>query len=966
MAGTVGGARAPDKPPSSPRHGYTQVMGSAQGGVSAFRERARLEADRYGPDPWIFVRELLQNARDAGATRVRIAATERDGTSRVVCRDDGDGMTFEHARRYLFSLYASSKENDANQAGRFGVGFWSVLRFEPTIIEVRSRPRSGDAWGVRFEGGLERVTRIDGPSRHGTEIVLERPAGDGNLERRIFDAVWQNARYLHQRDDPRCALEIRVGARRANARFSLPAPTTRFRRGSLRGVVGLGPAPRVELFSKGLRVRSAACLEDLLTPAGRHTGHSRVQFPELPGGLAPQVLLEGGDLDLLLSRADARDDRRLRRLVRLAQGELERLLDRQLSLMRPRGWLGRLGETWIVALRTSPAVRVAGAAVVGALLAMGVGALLWDRVGPTGPPENPGNPADPPATTTPVTSAAYADLGPHYSGPRVDPISGRPAPVDLRYRPADTDPHFAALVFERFENDGLPVASDPAQRPEPYSGVGCDDSCLHVELPIDTDATELPIPVPTGHRLDPSRTTLDRGPVALGTDDVGRAVVVGKVPLRGILRYSSRPAPDPRRLEATSGPALPPDLQEAARATARLPVDDRIRTLTALVAERVRYDRSSAIAAAHEAARRRGEGFIDRTLAIGAGDCDIQNTLLVALVRAAGLDARLAVGYVGVAGRAHPWLHAWVEARAPGGQWRVVDASELGDGTPIATGPASGSAVVAGTPGTPAPTLPPPTVAIAPPRAGWHAAALPVGGALALFAIAVWGFGRRTRRSVSLDDSGDLSGLVQGALQKPEIFHHMPALFHRRLVPLCGGDAMSLHRARSLGASGHLFTSRRGSRLATRAGRAGAHVIDTARPEGRIVADAFGAADLDRWSEVIESSYATALTSAVDRILRRAGEDMTVRIATEVPDRVATLDVGRFGARDLAGGRRRMVAVDASLPFLSDADTRFETDPGVALFSVVDHLVDRIDLDPERRRAILAEAAAEAIEGSGG
>jgi len=28
-----------------------------------FKTRARAEADRYGPDPWIFVRELLQNAR---------------------------------------------------------------------------------------------------------------------------------------------------------------------------------------------------------------------------------------------------------------------------------------------------------------------------------------------------------------------------------------------------------------------------------------------------------------------------------------------------------------------------------------------------------------------------------------------------------------------------------------------------------------------------------------------------------------------------------------------------------------------------------------------------------------------------------------------------------------------------------------------------------------------------------------
>ena len=115
-----------------------------------FRERARVEADRYGPDPWIFVRELLQNARDAGASAVVIEVDERDGLTRIRCRDDGEGMSYEHARRYLFSLYASSKEARRNQVGRFGVGFWSILRFDPTRIVIRSCPRSdaGGAWQI--------------------------------------------------------------------------------------------------------------------------------------------------------------------------------------------------------------------------------------------------------------------------------------------------------------------------------------------------------------------------------------------------------------------------------------------------------------------------------------------------------------------------------------------------------------------------------------------------------------------------------------------------------------------------------------------------------------------------------------------------------------------------------------------------------------------------------------------------
>src|SRR5437868_4778294 len=97
-----------------------------------FLERARREALRYGSDPWVFVRELLQNGRDAGATAVTFDVDENGGVASIVCTDDGSGMTFLHARKYLFALYASSKEADRGAAGRFGVGFWSILRFDPS------------------------------------------------------------------------------------------------------------------------------------------------------------------------------------------------------------------------------------------------------------------------------------------------------------------------------------------------------------------------------------------------------------------------------------------------------------------------------------------------------------------------------------------------------------------------------------------------------------------------------------------------------------------------------------------------------------------------------------------------------------------------------------------------------------------------------------------------------------------
>ncbi|HLA77902.1 MAG TPA: ATP-binding protein, partial [Vicinamibacteria bacterium] len=82
--------------------------------LRSFQERAR-EAERYGSDPWVFVRELLQNARDAGAQRVHLTTVEHHGLTSIRCRDDGSGMSFEHARRYLRPL-------------RLGQGGWTRER----------------------------------------------------------------------------------------------------------------------------------------------------------------------------------------------------------------------------------------------------------------------------------------------------------------------------------------------------------------------------------------------------------------------------------------------------------------------------------------------------------------------------------------------------------------------------------------------------------------------------------------------------------------------------------------------------------------------------------------------------------------------------------------------------------------------------------------------------------------------
>src|SRR5690606_18207059 len=155
-------------------------------------------------------------------------------------RDDGEGMSFEHAREYLFSLYSSSKESDAGSLGRFGVGFWSILRFEPAAITIRSRPRvgadaradsgadasAGIGWEIRLQAESPNAERRRPKMSPVTELGWEREGEDPEAGRRLLDAARQNARYLCRRGS-QLPLEVVVDGVPINAPFELPAPRVR-------------------------------------------------------------------------------------------------------------------------------------------------------------------------------------------------------------------------------------------------------------------------------------------------------------------------------------------------------------------------------------------------------------------------------------------------------------------------------------------------------------------------------------------------------------------------------------------------------------------------------------------------------------------------------------------------------------------------------------------------------------------
>jgi molecular chaperone HtpG len=123
------------------------------------KQRRRVEAEQLGmvadmvrqfADPYAFLRELVQNGIDAGASHleVRIELAD-DGQQALSVADDGEGMTREIIEGPLLTLFNSAKDQDPTKIGKYGVGFVSVLAVEPDEVCVETW-RDDVAWLLRL------------------------------------------------------------------------------------------------------------------------------------------------------------------------------------------------------------------------------------------------------------------------------------------------------------------------------------------------------------------------------------------------------------------------------------------------------------------------------------------------------------------------------------------------------------------------------------------------------------------------------------------------------------------------------------------------------------------------------------------------------------------------------------------------------------------------------------------------
>lgn len=143
---------------------------------------------RQFADVFAFVRELVQNGIDAGATAVEVAVDRAsDGVTAVRVTDDGCGMTVQVIEDALLVLFRSTKDEDPNKIGKYGVGFMSVLAIDPSEVTVDTW-RDGEAHRVRLFTDHSYEIESQGPREgHGTSVAVIKAVPHDE-----FEAFWQD------------------------------------------------------------------------------------------------------------------------------------------------------------------------------------------------------------------------------------------------------------------------------------------------------------------------------------------------------------------------------------------------------------------------------------------------------------------------------------------------------------------------------------------------------------------------------------------------------------------------------------------------------------------------------------------------------------------------------------------------------------------------------------------------------
>lgn len=628
--------------------------------IHHFFERALHEAKRYGDDHWVFLREWVQNSRDAGASRIDIRAGVTGQSEWLECVDDGMGMTDHEIKRFLFRLYASSKEVDNESVGFYGVGFWSVLLFEPSWILVESR--SGDCGSAyRIDCQALQVESVEPSlSSNGFRVVLHR-------ERR-FARILDLESEIRQRLDlyagpvkpipSQPQLSLRLNGMTINR--ELPRPRylpTDIKRGQIHGSVGFGPKPWVRIYKAGILVRDLTDLHELIPSRGR-------RFIPSIHGLYPQIALNDDSLNVLMDRRSIYEDAHLKDMVIGCESELKRLEKKVVKTLFPINWINRWLRLWDRGKR-----HLWKGAAITAGLALISGLWLFDPT-PTGPIGFTSANAAKPVTREADIDRVFDD----WQEPQIDWLDG-PNVIDWNVR-LDQAEDLTLVVghLTQFSPSAglLPPANEHLP---PYPDIKGGQRNIQVKIGLSGSKQQLVLPIPKDMALITDLLGAHSAEVesVLMTSEGLPLIHFSQPPFELIYWVRRDRAPDnrplPDHLDAPN--PWPVRVQSQLDRIQELPdLARRVSEIEKLVTDWVQYARDWRSYQRYQAL---DLDWAEKVLAVGKGDCDVMNGLCVLMLRSVGIPAYVSVGLQIHRGVAGSNLHAWTTYYIDG--WHHLDVS---------------------------------------------------------------------------------------------------------------------------------------------------------------------------------------------------------------------------------------------------------------------------------------------------
>ena len=783
-----------------------------------FRGLAETVTRTYGNNPWFFLRELAQNSRDAGARNIWVEAlTTQQGMETLTFADDGRGMTLAYARRFLFRLYASDKAADHKAAGKYGIGFWTILGFQPILIHLQSR-HGKNSWALELDGELNVRPAACLLTRSGTTVSMSRPAAfplAAEFKSCLESELRQYCQYLRRNNRQADMLPVWFAGKNLTRPMTLPGPLScRFRSGALEGAVGLAAKPHVRLYARGLPVWQGAVLKQMT-----HLQMEEDGYAEIGRNLAPVFLLNGNHLDVTFSRNLALENRALKTVRKKAETALRRLLELSLDRTFPRTWRQRSCDRSLAALKRSlrpgwhwlPLFLLIIVPLEITILRHWFPTVTAVRTSPFSL-----------QSTTLSYGGATVSLSVSPQGP---PFSYQPiVPAWFRLFAADAYDIQAGFV-RRAEQSRLPAHHTPYCRPEQVWSMR-----LQAEA-----GGEIFLPMPPGHALQAGSVRLDGLRINSVFSSVQGEAIAAIAGNGGMVEYNSCPGGQRRELTAAEifhltvlprGLALSANMEKTVRESRAYSIAERVSLARMLVGDMVAYDTSAPTA--NQYLRLAGDQpWLEKVLRIGKGDCDIINGLNVLLLRKMGIPSRLVIGMIGERGRIRPLLHAWSEYFNQG--WMVTDAS--------AARPADHSVTASD-------TNPSRSISLAlPADDGRPEDSLILnhllGPALLLLVMAAAAglllvIRNKSSAEASLPPEAQMKNqlmqLVQQAMLQPEIWGRDNPLWSHRILPTADGKSMSVRQALRLLERKKLFITANRNPLALAMIGSGIVVLDLSQP----------------------------------------------------------------------------------------------------------------------------------------